>query len=55
MIMKIIVCAMRTISILKPAKIARINRDPYTYTRNLKVSNISYWSFRIKVYPEIFV
>jgi len=41
MIMKIIVYAMRTISTLKPAKIACIN--------------INYWSFRIKVDPEIFV
>jgi len=40
-IMKITVCAMRTISTLNPAKIACIN--------------INYWSFRIKVDPEIFV
>jgi len=38
---KITVCPMRTISTLKPAKIACIN--------------INYWSFRIKVDPDIFV
>ena len=40
MIMKITVCAMKTISTLKPAKMAY---------------NINCWSFRIKVDPEIFV
>jgi len=41
MIMKITVCTIRTISTLKPAKMACIN--------------INYWSFRPNVDPEIFV